>query len=230
MVPLEMQHMVRACRPIIPPMGMYRQTMEEARTMRIACLPYLLKQMTRYCTRYRLLRRLWMTALEPLCQDLMEQILYYLPIKHCVTGLECFRTFWALQYDTLSVPVRMTQIAGMLHALGYTRMHLPSPDYEYEAYRMLAEKSNADLHYFDTLYHSLKSNRVVNKWPIVSSYMYKHQRLAWNKSEWASYGVRERLTLYLNACLRNNPLSPIELQLVMEWVGRMKYPSVGVDW
>lgn len=246
MIPLEMKHMVRVCRPKIPSVGLHRmsadleKTLEYERQARqkrnVECLPYLLRQMTEHCTRHRLRRRLWIAALDPLCHDLIEQVLHYLPVLPRSSSdssdpdpPSCFR-FWSARYDTLSVPVRMSQVAGMLHALGYTQMILPEPDYEYEAYRLLLDKSNTYYVYridIDPLYQSLKEAQVVDKWADISSYIYKStRRLEWCKEEWQMYCEREQLTLYLNACIRINNLSPIEIQLVTEWVHRMKHPSL----
>jgi len=247
MVPLEMQHMIRVCRPKIPPVGLHRMSADLERTLgyerearqkrNVECLPFLLRQMTEHCTRHRLRRRLWISALDPLCQDLIEQVLHYLPVlpvKRSRSFLDpresSYFRFWVARYDTLSVTIRMSQVAGMLHALGYTQMILPEPDYEYEAYRVLLEKSNTYYVYdidLDPLYQTLKANQVADKWSDISSYIYKSTRhLEWDKEQWRAYCEREQLTLYLNACIRINALTPTEIQLVTEWVHRMKHPSL----
>jgi hypothetical protein len=240
--PLEMQGMIRRCHPIIPHVGLFRMSCDHEVTLRnhraaekerdIVSLSYRLKQMTRNCSRFRLCRRLLITALDPLYPDIILQILQFLKEDRPPELYTPFLAVYIGYLDTVSVNTRMKQFAGRLSALGYTTMTLPIPDYEYEGYKMLEEKTrnhynmvyyDPDANCVDQIYQSVQDT---DKWPVLSSRIYSTYRcLAWNKDEWLYHCARERLTLYVNACIRVNALNDEEIQLLTYWTSRMKYAS-----
>ena len=245
MLPLELHGMVRACRPITPYVGLCRQSRdpertkmyyEEARKKRDeVCFPSMLRQATKRCLGYKALRRLWIQTLIQILQ--IRQYKYFI-IKTIVEYISkeeperippfYSRQYWVLNYDSLSPSLRMEQLAGKLHALGYTRMVLPEPDYELEGYLILAK----DLHFQHSidiipfLYQELKRKKIVDKYPILFSHIcYRNFHVDYTKGDWIRFCSQNKLTLYLNACIRENHLSPEEIELLTKWCGFMKYPN-----
>jgi len=245
MLPLEIHGMVRACRPITPYVGLCRQSKdpertkmyyEEARKIRdTVCFPSMLREATKRCLGYRALRRLWVQSLYQFLQIhqykdyFVKRILDYIPFEEPERIPPFYSTHhWKLDYDSLSPTIRMQQLAGKLYMLGYTRMVLPDPDYEWEGYRMLS-KDKYFVHAIDVipdLYHELQRKKIQNKWFILSSHIrLRNMGLEYTKEEWIRFCEQNKLTLYLNACLRANRLTHVEIQLLTDWTHVMKYPN-----
>jgi hypothetical protein len=244
-VHLEIRGMVRACRPITPHVGLCKQTRDpernkmyykEARKKRdTICFPSMLRQATKRCLGYKALRRLWIQTLSQFLQIhqytyfIIQTIVEYLP-KEEPERIPMFYThhYWRLDYASLSPSLRMEQLAGKLHALGYTRMILPEPDYELEGYLILA-KDPYSHHRNDTipfLYQELKRKNIVDKYPILYSHIrYRNFQLAYTKEDWITFCYQNKLILYLNACIRANRLSTEEIELLNHWIHFMKVPN-----
>ena len=238
-VPLEIHGMVRACRPITPSVGLTRQSRdpkrtkinyEEARKIRdTVCFPSMLREATERCLGYKALRRLWIQTLVQFLQIhqykyfIIQTIVDYLPEEPERIPLYFSKHDWSLDYDSLSPSLRMEQLAGKLHALGYPRMVLPEPDYELEGYMILAE----DEFFVEDLYQELKRKKIVDKWHIMSSWIQTRNRPIdlIEKQAWLQFCQQNKLTLYLNACIRVNPLSQEEIELLHHWENFMKYPN-----
>ena len=240
MVPLEIQGMVRACRPVTPYVGLCRQSRDpertklyyqEARKVRdMVCFPSMLRQSTQRCLGYRALRRLWIQALDQLLTIrqykyyFVKMILVYIPNKEPERiPLFYSRIYWKLDYPSLSPLIRMQQMAGKLYALGYSRMVLPVPDYELEGYMILAGTLGDSI---QDLYHELKRKNIRDKWHILSSWiLHRNGILYYQKKEWIKLCKENKLMLYLNACIRANPLSREEIQLLIDWNQFVQFPS-----
>jgi hypothetical protein len=243
--PLEIHGMVRACRPITPYVGLCRQSRdpaktkdyyEEARKIRdLVCFPSMLKEATQRCLGYRALRRLWIQTLYTYLQipfykyPLIRRILEYLSVEQPERIPPFYnKHHWILDYPSLSHTIRMEQLAGKLHALGYTRMILPDLDEELEGYRVLA-KDKYFHHAIDVipdLYQELKRKKIVNKWHILSSRIrQRNMELSYDKEQWIRFCQQNKLILYVNACIRENRLSSEESQLLIHWANVMKYPN-----
>jgi hypothetical protein len=120
--------------------------------------------------------------------------------------------------------IRMQQLAGKLSVLGYSRMVILTPDYELEGYLVLSKEMTDPV--IRVLYAELKRKKILEKWPILSSHILTHyNRLPYQKEEWKKFCLENKLPLLLNACIRANHLTPIEIKLLTEWCHFMKYPS-----
>jgi hypothetical protein len=245
MIPLEIHGMVRACRPITPHVGLYRQSRdpertkvyyEEARKIRdIQCFHSMLKQATLRCLGYRAIRRLWIQTLYQILNIrqfkhyFVRIILEYIPNKEPERiPLYFSKHYSMLDYHSLSPKIRMQQIAGKLCEMGYSRMVLPVPDYELEEYRILTYDDYTDdsSPTFYHLYHELKRKNIVNKWPILSSWiLHENGYLVYKKREWIQLCKQDRLRHYLNMCIRANHLSREEIRLLRYWMIFLQYPN-----
>ncbi len=245
MIPMEIHGMVRACRPITPYVGICRQSRDPERTRMYyrearkerdtVCFASMLREATRRCMGYRAIRRLWIQTLNQLlhiqCYKfyLIKRIIEYIPMESPERIPPFYsRHSWKLDYTGLSVPLRMEQFAGKLHSLGYSKMVLVVPDYELEGYLVLSNdfyvRHCTDL--IPRLYHELARKKIVNKWPILTSHIrYRNLSLTMNHEEWLRCCRENKLTLCLNACLRVNTLTPIEIELLEYWIRVMKYPN-----
>jgi len=245
MIPLEVHGMVRACRPITPYVGLCKQSRcperskmyyKEARKKRDkVCFHSMLRQATKRCLGYKALRRLWIQTLVQFLNIhsykyfIIKIIIEYLP-KEEPERIPLFYNhyYWRLDYHSLSPTLRMEQLAGKLHALGYTRMVLPAPDYELEGFLVLAKDpyTNHTVDSIPFLYQELKRKKIVDKYPILFSHIcYRNFKVAYTKEDWIHYCSENKLTLYLNACIRENTLSPEEIELLQHWTSFMKYPN-----
>jgi hypothetical protein len=236
-IPLEMRGMVRYCHPPTPMVGLYRQSNDPARTLQsykaakrsrnLVYFPSMLRQMTRNCQTYRLIRRLWIQAIRCIlregCPYLVHTILETLHPKR-VEPIPLYFTKYHevhLSYDQLNVTIRYKQMLGQLVSLGYPDREMFPVDYEYETYLTIFPISyHATI---TTLYRQLSQQKIEQKWHIVLSHLPKH--IHFNLNDWKYQVTSNRLLLMLNAFHRRYSFSYPEYSLLLCWINRLKYPS-----
>ncbi len=239
MIPLEMHGMVHYSHPMTPYVGLYRQSgdpeitkqsYKKARQKRdTVCFPFMLRQMTNRSIKYRSIRRLWITTINKILTVriykpfLVKTILEYLsfPEQLQIPLIYGKHLEESMKYESLNLQVRMEQLAGRLVSLGYTSISILTPDYEYEGYLVLCkelEKNEITL-----LYRDLKKRGIQNIKPIMLSHIREPKM---NGIEWINYCRVNRLSLYLNSCIRSNKLSQEEIIILKSWCHYMKYPSI----
>jgi hypothetical protein len=239
MIPLEMHGMVHYSHPMTPYVGLYRQSgdpeitkqsYKKARQKRdTVCFPFMLRQMTNRSLKYRSIRRLWITTLNKILNGrlykhfLVKTILDYLsiPEQEQIPLFYCKHLEESLHYESLNLQVRMEQFAGRLVSLGYNTISILTPDYEYESYLVLCKELEKNT--ITLLYHELKKKGIPNVKRIMLSHI-REPKL--NGIEWIHYCRVNRLSLYLNSCIRANHLCEEEILLLKSWCHYMKYPSI----
>lgn len=237
-VPLELHGMVRSCHPLTPHVGLHRQSgdpevtkqyYKKARQKRdLVCFPFMLRQMTHLSLGYRFIRQLWITVIQKILMInlyktfLVKKVLDYLSCEQ----IEQIPLFYSkhmeenMHYEPLFIEIRMKQLAGRFVSLGYSPLSISIPDYEYEEYLILCNDSEKNK--ITLLYHELKKRDIINKRPILLSHINNPRMRLF---DWTHYCKVNRLTLYLNLCIRENKLSQEEILLLKSWVHYMKYPN-----
>lgn len=236
MIPLEMKGMVRYCHPPTPLVGLFRQSRDPARTrqycmeakrmLNLVHFPSMLRKMTTKCPAYRLMRRLWIKAIRVILRDYCPYLVH--PILDTlgpdrIKPIPLYFTKYHeihLHYESLSTPIRFTQLAGRLVTLGYPERDIPVVDYEYESY---LSKFHPYYHTRITdLYNQLCQKKIQQKWHIILSYI--PIDFEYHLSNWEHHILSNQLTFTLQAFHRQHNLSDEEHTLMISWIERMKYP------
>jgi hypothetical protein len=189
--------------------------------------PTMLRIMTSKFQPYRLMRRLWIQAIQRIfrnyCRYLVPTVIDFLS-EDRIEPIPMYFTKYHeshLQYDSLNTEIRFKQLTGRLVTLGFPERDNVEVDYEYESYL-----SKFHDHYHPSmtdLYHQLCQKGISHKWHIMLSYLPCH--LQYDLMDWELHVASNRLLLTLQAFHRTHQLSSQEYTLMTAWIERMKFPS-----
>jgi len=225
--------MIRYCHPQTPVVGLCRQSRDPSLTLQYyreankkrdrVCFHKMLRTMTRRIRAYHLLQGFWLKAIRSIgCPYLACSIVEFIRAKVDKIPRYFIRFHEIhMKYTTLNAPRRFKQMIGRLVSLGFPDRPIPEIDYEYEAY---LSKFPPTYHPMITdLYRQLCYRKIPNKWHILLSYLPNY--LQFDYSGWTYYKDSNQLQFMLDACHRQHKFSPQEYQIMLDWIGRMKYPS-----